>query len=167
VDDGPPSEEEVVAALKKLKLNKAPGASGIRVEDLRSWWYKARKAKETDPKSIELWEKVLALVRTAFTTGEIPQAFCNGILVLIPKSVPGQYRGIALLEIIYKLVSSIINRRLERSIQFHDAIHGFRAGRGTGTAIIEAKLLIQLAQRSTKPLHMVFLDLTKAYDTLD
>jgi exonuclease III len=167
VDDGPPSEEEVVTALKKLKLNKAPGASGIRVEDLRSWWYKARKAKEMDPKSIELWEKVLALVKLAFTTGETPQAFCNGILVLIPKSVPGQYRGIALLEIIYKLVSSIINRRLERSIQFHDAIHGFRAGRGTGTAIIEAKLLIQLAQRSTKPLHMVFLDLSKAYDTLD
>jgi hypothetical protein len=27
--------------------------------------------------------------------------------------------------------------------------------------------MIQLAQRSTKPLHMVFLDLSKAYDTLD
>ena len=167
VDDGPPSEAEIVEGLKKMKLNKSPGATGICVEDLRTWWYKAREAKEKDPTSIILWEKVLTLVEMAFTQGEIPQSFCNGILVLIPKSTPGQYRGIALLETIYKLVSSIINRRLASSIKFHDAIHGFRPGRGTGTAIIEAKLLIQLAQRSTKPLHMIFLDLTKAYDTLD
>jgi hypothetical protein len=81
--------------------------------------------------------------------------------------VADQFRGIALLEIIYKLVSSIINRRLASKIVFHDAVHGFRKGRGTGTAIIEIKLRMQLAKRSTKPLFMVFLDLKKAYDTLD
>jgi Reverse transcriptase (RNA-dependent DNA polymerase) len=97
----------------------------------------------------------------------IPKSFGFGVLVLIPKGVPDQYRGIALLEIAYKLVSSIINRRLVKAIPFHDAIHGFRAGRGTGTAIIRAKLLMQLAQRQTKPIYMLFLDLKKAYDTLD
>jgi hypothetical protein len=87
--------------------------------------------------------------------------------VLIPKGVSNQYRGIALLEIAYKLVSSIINRRLVDAIPFHDAIHGFRTGRGTGTAIIRAKLLMQLAQRQTKPIYMLFMDLKNAYDTLD
>ena len=53
-------------------------------------------------------------------------------LVLIPKSKAGEFRGIALLKIIYKLISSIINQRL------------FREKRGTGTAIMEAKLLAQL-----------------------
>jgi len=167
VDDEPPQEWEVVAALKKMRLNKSPGASGIRVEDLRSWWNSARKAEVKDPKCVELWEKVLTLVNLVFAKGEIPSAFCNGILVLIPKTAQGEYRGIALLEIVYKLVSAIINRRLADAIQFHDAIHGFRAGRGTGTAIIEVKLLMQLAKRSSKPLYMVFLDLKKAYDTLD
>ena len=68
---------------------------------------------------------------------------------------------------IYKLVSTIIIARLTDEIKFHDAVHGFCRGRGTGTAIIEAKLRMQLAQRTTKPRYFVFLDLKKAYDTLD
>jgi hypothetical protein len=130
-------------------------------------WYRGARLMELKPQvCVENWEKVLELVRLAFT-GEIPEAFCHGILVLIPKGASDQYRGIALLEVVYKLVSSIINRRLTNTVKFHDAVHGFRVGRGTGTAIIEAKLRMQLAQRSTKPYYMVFLDLKKAYDTLD
>jgi hypothetical protein len=80
---------------------------------------------------------------------------------------PGKYRGIAILEVVYKLVAKIIERRLSSKIKFHDAVHGYRPGRGTGTAIIETKLLMQLAQRTTKPRYFVFIDLKKAYDTLD
>ena len=94
-------------------------------------------------------------------------AFSQGIFVLIPKAKSGESRGIALLEVIYKLVSSIINRRMQAGITFDDAVHGFRPGRGTGTAILEAKLLAQLQIRSDEPLYMVFVDLKKAYDTLD
>jgi Reverse transcriptase (RNA-dependent DNA polymerase) len=87
--------------------------------------------------------------------------------VLIPKGVPDQYRGIALLEVIYKLVSSIINLRISQKIHYHDAIHGFRKGHGTSTAIIEAKLRMQLAKRTTNPLYFEFMDLKKSCDTLD
>ena len=52
-------------------------------------------------------------------------------------------------------------------IEWHDSIHGFRTGRGTGTAILETKLHMQLAQRGNKPLYQIFLDLSKAYDALD
>jgi hypothetical protein len=163
--DDVPTEEEVKTAIRTMKQNKSPGASGIRVEHLRLWMEGAMH--EERPIFVKEWEKVLKLVKMAFTGVDIPSSFCNGILVLIPKTVPGEYRGIALLEVIYKLISSIINRRLVSGIQWHDAIHGFRTGRGTGTAIIEAKLRMQLAQRSHKPLYMIFLDLKKAYDTLD
>jgi hypothetical protein len=71
------------------------------------------------------------------------------------------------LEPLYKLVSKIINDRIQAGITFDDAIHGFCPGRGTGTAIMEAKLLMQLHSRCDKPLFMIFLDLKKAYDTLD
>jgi hypothetical protein len=76
-------------------------------------------------------------------------------------------RGIGLLEVMWKVCSSIINSRLQESIQFHKALHGFRRGRGTGTAILEAKLLMQRAQIQGRPLYQIFLDLSKAYDTLD
>jgi hypothetical protein len=57
--------------------------------------------------------------------------------------------------------------RLGEAIVFHPSIHGFRSGRGTGTAILEAKLLMQLFACEANPLFQVFLDLTKAYDSLD
>ena len=67
----------------------------------------------------------------------------------------------------YKLVSSIINSRISAKVKLDDAIHSFRALRGTSTAIMEAKLLVQLCSQSDIPFFMVFLDLKKAYDMLD
>ena len=64
-------------------------------------------------------------------------------------------------------MAAIINRRFTSSITYHDALHGFRAGRGTGTATLEAKLLKQLAALREKVLYVIFLDLTKAYGALD
>ena len=61
----------------------------------------------------------------------------------------------------------ILHRRLTSGIKFHDALHGFREGRGTGTATLEAKLLQQLSDIREKVLYVIFLDLTKAYDALD
>jgi Reverse transcriptase (RNA-dependent DNA polymerase) len=46
-------------------------------------------------------------------------------------------------------------------------LHGFRPGRGTGTAILEARLRIDYCSQLGKTLSQVFLDLSKAYDTLD
>ena len=87
-------------------------------------------------------------------------------VVLLPKG-NGDYRGIGLLEIGWKVIESIINRRIASKVIFHDALHGFRAKRGTGTACIEAKLLQQLSKMVQKTLHFIFLDLRKAYDTVD
>ena len=50
---------------------------------------------------------------------------------------------------------------------FHDVMHGFRAGRGMGTADLEAKLLQQLTDMREAVLFEVFLELQKAYDALD
>ena len=121
----------MVENLKKLRNNKAAGASGLTAEMLKAWHGAAQPTDpdvEPDGPSVELWEQVLELVRLAFEEGVVPQDFYHGILVLIPKSSPGEYCGIALLEIIYKFVSSIINRWISLKIEFDDAVHGFREG---------------------------------------
>ena len=64
-------------------------------------------------------------------------------------------------------MAEILNLRLTASITFHNFLHGFRAGRGTGTATLEAKLLQQLADLRGDILYVIFLDLHKAYDALD
>ena len=61
----------------------------------------------------------------------------------------------------------MVNCRLNSSVALHDALHGFRAGRGTGTAILEAELAQQLAGIAHKPLFQVFLDVRKSYDSLN
>ena len=65
------------------------------------------------------------------------------------------------------MVALIINERLKSSTEFHDALHGFRAKRGTETTTIEANLLQQIYGMCQKTLCEIFLDLHKAYDALD
>ena len=87
-------------------------------------------------------------------------------VVLIPKGKK-EYRGIGLVEVTWKVVAAILHRRLTTAITYHDVLHDFREGCGTGNAILEAKLLQQLAAMREEFLYVIFMDLTKAYYALD
>ena len=52
-------------------------------------------------------------------------------------------------------------------LYFHDFLHGFREGHGTGAATLEAKLLQQLAALREEVLYVIFQDMHKTYDALD
>ena len=77
------------------------------------------------------------------------------------------YRVIGLVEVMWKVVAEILNHRLTSTITFHNFFHGFRVGRGTGTATLEAKLLQHLAALKEEVLYVIFLDLHKFNDALD
>jgi hypothetical protein len=86
-------------------------------------------------------------------------------VVLLPKG-GGDYRGIGLLEPLWIVVERIMDRGLN-ALPLHEALHGCRNGRGTGMAILEAKLAQQLAHLEQEPFYGVFLDLKKAFDAMD
>ena len=67
----------------------------------------------------------------------------------------------------WKVVAAILHCRLTTAITYQNALHGFRAGSGTGTATLEAKWLQQLAAMREEVLYVIFLDLIKAYNALD
>ena len=95
---------------------------------------------------------MVELEQTEFRDGNLSEEATWQAVVLIPKG-KGDYRGIGLVEVMWTGVAVIQNRRLTSSITFHDVLHGVRAGRGTGTATLEAKLLQQLAaMRKRTPL---------------
>ena len=108
----------------------------------------------------------MEIVQTAFREGGLAEEATWQAVVLIPKG-KGDYRGIGLVEVMWKVMAVILNRCLTSFITFHYVLHGFRAGRGTGTATLEAKLLQQLAAMREEVLYLIFLDPTKAYDALD
>ena len=88
------------------------------------------------------------------------------VLILIPKGTTDT-RGKGLLYTLWKAVEALIDTRLHDSLQFHDVLHRFRSGRGMRTAIMELKLVHELTSVDHNPLFIVFLDLSKAYNTVD
>ena len=127
---------------------------------------KGKEKTATEEEGEDLWGKVVDLTQTAFRDGTLAEEATWQTVVLIPKG-NGEFRGIGLVEVIWKLLTIILHRRLTTGIKLHDVLHGFWEGRGTGTATLEAKLLQQLSAMREEVLYMIFLDLTKAYDALD
>ena len=145
----------------------------MRAEDLKEWLRGAEEEEKAEKEGIEgykgrgdRWRLLLRLVENIWESGEIPRQMLRMIVVLIPKGTSGDFRGIGLLEVIWKLIERVIDERLSK-IELHDCLHGFRAKRGCGTGIMEAKLVQQLAYREQCPLYGIFLDLKKAYDAMD
>ena len=109
------------------------------MEHIKEWMIGA--TDEENPRYVEEWKLVMKLVRYCFENDaeNMPKAFEVGILALIPKDVTS-HRGIVLLEAIYKIASAIVASRLSNAVKFHEALHRFLSGRGTGMAITQVKL---------------------------
>ena len=170
VRDDLPSEHEISAAVSRLRNGKATGPSEIRAEDFKHWYRIAhpsdRQLEQGVLPDTEMWDHTVRLVRRVYDTGDFPTELAWSFVVILPKPCGG-VRGIGLVEILWKIIANIIDARLKSAIEFHDALHGFRSKRGTGTATMEAKLVQQLAALEQTPLYEIFLDLKKAYDCVD
>ena len=67
---------------------------------------------------------------------------------------------------LFKVISIIIDRRLEESIALHGVLHTFRVWRATGTAKLEAKILQEDTGMRKEVLYEIFVDINKANDVL-
>ena len=144
IDDLVPTEDEVEAAVKKLRRNRAGGPSGIRAENIKGWLAAARRGGAAEEKGKtktaaeeegeELWAKVVELTQTAFREGKLAEEATWQAVVMIPNG-KGEFRGIGLVEVVWKILTLILHRRLA-TIKLHDVLHGFREGRGTGASTV-------------------------------
>ena len=62
----------------------------------------------------------------------------------------------------WKVCKSIVNIWPQISVVLHEVLQGFQQGRGTGTAIMEAKMEQQLAGIFQEPLFQVFIYVRKS-----
>ena len=63
------------------------------------------------------------------------------MVALIPKGGGGDFRGVGLVDIFWKTVTSLPNHRFTPEIFFCDVLHRFWAGLRTGTTALEVNLL--------------------------
>ena len=80
-------------------------------------------------------------------------------------------RPIKLLEVTKKCVMKIIKERLREVLEdsgiLDEAQHGFRPERGTQSAAVQVMAMYERAERNRQPITGIFLDIKKAYDSVE
>ena len=80
---------------------------------------------------------MVRIIQNNFDDGAVPEDLECSTMVFLPKGRRGGYRLIGIGEVVWKVCVVVFNCWLKRSMTLHYALHGFRAGRGTGTATLE------------------------------
>nr|VZI11553.1 unnamed protein product [Spirometra erinaceieuropaei] len=160
--DLPPSLQETISAVQQLSSGKAPGSDAIPAEVY----------KHGGPL---LMDHLTALFQEMWRQGEVPQDFKDATIVHLYKckgnrQVCDNHRGISLLNIAGKIFARILLNRLNNHLEqglLPESQCGFRRHRGTTDIIIAARQLQEKYQEMRTHLYSTFVDLTKAFDTVN
>jgi len=149
-------EKEVAEALKNMKSGKATGPDNIPIEALRA----CKKGGIAVP--TKLFNEILR-------EEKMPKAWRESVIVPIFKGKGdiqdcSNYRGIKLMSHTMKLWERILERRLRQMVEISSNQFGLMAGRSTTDAIFALRILLEKYRDQQRDLHMVFIDLEKAYD---
>lgn len=156
----PPSLSEVRDAIRKMKNNKSPGADGIPAEVL----------KEGGP---VLLEHIHTLLIKIWKKEEIPAQLRDALVISLfkkgDKTECGNYRGISLLSTVGKALARVLANRLAPLSEntLPESQSGFRPNRSTMDMIFVARQLQEKCREQNQPLYMAFIDLTKAFDSVN
>ena len=160
--DTEPTFEETQQAIKQINSRKAPGLDGIPIELLQHG-------------GTNLQTAIHAYMRSAWNGDPIAQDWIDVILIMLykgkgKKSICSSYRGISLLEAVGKVFARLLLNRLEKYIcpdVIPETQSGFRGGRGAVDMIFSARQLVEKSLEQRVPLCQAFVDLTKAFDTVN
>ena len=120
---------------------------------------------------------ILLLIQTIWSTCSWPKEWRQQEFILLPKSgdkkVCSNYRTIALISHISKILLYIILNRMKSKIEFEVAEEqaGFREGRGTADMLCALQCLIEKVNECTSvgntlEGYIVFIDYSKAFDNV-
>ncbi|XP_042029874.1 uncharacterized protein LOC121776772 [Salvia splendens] len=154
----PPDADEVKRAVFDISANSAPGPDGYSALFFQACW------------SI-VGSDVVDAVRQFFGGAFLPRSFTATSIVLIPKKpIPeswGDYRPISLCNVINKVITKILSKRLAPLLPRVVASNqsGFVKGRLLNDNVLLAQEMFHELQRSTPaPNVAIKIDMAKAYD---
>ncbi|VDM04140.1 unnamed protein product [Schistocephalus solidus] len=146
--DLPPSLQETIRAMQQLSSGKAPGSDTILAEIY----------KHGGP---QLMNQLTVLLQDMWHKGRIPQDFKDAtILDLYEK------RGTANSPTTTRILLNCLNAHMEQGL-LQESQCGFRRHRGTIDMIFTARQLQEKSQEMRTHLYTTFVDLTKAFDTVN
>ncbi|KAK0424256.1 hypothetical protein QR680_008579 [Steinernema hermaphroditum] len=151
---------EVGEALKTMRNGTAPGIDKITVEMLKTG-------------SHVLLPWLTKLFNMCLRTCSIPQKMADSSTILLHKKGDPlelkNYRPISLLSAIYKLLTKVLTKRIERILDAAQPVEqaGFRKNFSTIDHLQAINQLVERSREYRLPLFIVFVDYEKAFDTVE
>ena len=152
--------EELQQAINSIPVNKASGNDSIPAEI-----YKCANK--------ELLTKIHQVLLLCCREDDVPQDFKDARFIQLYKnkgdrSECDNHRGIFLLNIIGKIFSRILLPRVQilGENMYPESQCGFRQGRSTTDMVFSVRQLQEKCREKRVPLHIAFIDLTKAFDSV-
>jgi len=150
---------EFLDIIKDSKTSSAPSSDQIRYSILKILPYRALIV-------------IFSLLKSIINDGRLPDFLSNGEVFLLHKGdspfLLSNYRGITLLSILYKIITSFMQRRLFKFVSNRiDPCHsGAIPGRNSHDRVALFLQTFQYCKRSNTKLYVLSIDIVKAYDRL-
>ncbi|XP_063590147.1 uncharacterized protein LOC134767028 [Penaeus indicus] len=152
-----PTIEELVIALSHTPSGKSPGADGIPADLLKC--------------DASLLPHLYELLCKCWHDAAFPADMKNATIVTLYKQKGDKgdcnnYRGISLMSVTGKTFARVLLPRLQKIADriYPESQCGFRSGRSTADMIFSVRQIQEKCREQNRPLHMAFVDLTKAFD---
>ena len=154
------TREEIIKAIKNLKVNKSCGEDHIINEYIKS----------TYQLFISIYEKLFNII---FDHDVIPDIWLVGYIKPLYKNKgnkfdPKNYRPITILSCLGKLFTAILNERLNKYSEEFFVVKenqcGFRKGYSTTDNLFTLFSFFEILKRKKKKLYCAFIDFEKAFD---
>ena len=156
--DIPPNEEDLELAMNSIKSGKAGGRNDLTPELVMF-------------AGTVFSDHVLELFKLVWECGKVPKDWVDATIVAIPKkgdlSLCDNWRGISLLDVAGKVFAYIMKQRMQSvaDLELAESRCGFREGRGCIDMLFCVRQLVKKIEHE-EFLHMVFVDVKKAYDSV-
>ena len=153
--EAPITVEEVEYTKRSQKKDTAAGPDGITCKDVMNI------------SSLKLAQRF----NVWMFTGYIPQRNKQGLTVLIPKKKgdmrPESFRPITMMPTVIRLFHRILARRMMAQLPINKQQKAFRKGDGIAFNLITVQALLEHHTKNLKPLSGAFLDIRKAFDSVN
>ena len=142
-----------------MKNNKSPGLDGVTAEMLKA-----------GGDTVVNW--LLNICNHAWSSGEVPQDWKDGVVVCIPKKGNltdcDNWRGVTLLSIPGKVYCQMILNRLRDVVdsKLREEQAGFRPKRSCAEQIFILRRIIEKCNEYQVPIAISYIDFSKAFDSI-
>lgn len=159
--DSPFEMRELILVLKTAKLNKAPGQDRISYE-----FYKNAPSC--------FLNELISLYNIIFLREDIPDSFRRSIIIPLFKKGDinnvSNYRGLSLLDTIYKIFTGLILNRINTWIDVHCILNeyqaGFRKNYSTVDNLFNITSIVNLNFLKKMKTYAFFIDFSSAFDMI-